>query len=272
MNAQTSTATRSAVSVAELRRAWHAVQEGQFRPRRAPVPRAAHLTSWAPTGPTLAVVGATGSCGASTTALAVATAAGGPSRLIECATLTASGLSAAATAELGAHPSGWLQGRREDVLIERCNQVLVGPGEVPLPTDSDLPTVVDIGWELGQVLTGTSWLSEHLLAAHTVLVLTVATVPGLRRLEAAAALLPQARIVAGVLGPRRRRWPREVSGALGHLSTAIDARGDLLEVPHDAGLAVRGMDSTPLPAPLISCAARLLNHAELTPPTKGSNR
>ncbi len=265
MNAQTSTAPRSAVSVAELRRAWHAVQEGQFRPRRAPVARAAHLSSWAPTGPTLAVVGATGSCGASTTALAVATAAGGPSRLIECATLTASGLSAAATAELGAHPSGWLQGRREDVLIERCNQVLMGPGEVPLPTESDLAlTVVDISWELGQVLSGASWLSEHLLAAPTVIVLTVATVPGLRRLEAAAALLPQARIVAGVLGPRRRRWPREVSGALGHLGTGIDARGDLLEVPHDAGLAVRGMDSTPLPAPLISCAARLLNHAEPT--------
>jgi len=146
------------------------------------------------------------------------------------------------------------------------------PGEVPLPTESDLPTVVDIGWELGQVLTGPSWLSEHLLAAPTVIVLTVATVPGLRRLESAAALLPQARIVAGVLGSRRRRWPREVSGALGHLSAAIDARGDLLEVPHDAGLAVRGLDSTPLPAPLISCAARLLNHAELTPPMKGSSR
>lgn len=269
-----STTTRPVVSVQELRRAWNAVQDGQFRSRRpcSSPPSSTTTGSWTPTGPTLTVVGATGSSGASTTALALATAAG-PARLIECATITASSLCAAATAELGRHPSGWLQGRRDEVLIERCSQVLLGPTEVPLPIQSELPlSVVDIGWELGQVLGGSSWLAEHLLSTSTVIVVAPATVPGLRRLEGAAALLPHTRVIAAVLGPKRRRWPREVTGALGRLTAAIDAGGDLLEVPHETALAVRGMDSTPLPAPLISWAAHLLSHAGATPRSKGHGR
>ena len=154
---------------------------------------------------------------------------------------------AATTAELGRHDSGWLQGRRDDILIERCGDVLLGPHDVPLPAPTDLPvTVLDVGWELGQVLAGNGWLSEHLLNAPTVIVVTAATVPGLRRLEGALALLTHTRVFAAVIGP---------------LTARADQRGDLTGLPYDRGLAVRGLDSTPLPPPLVKAAARLLTQA-----------
>ena len=99
------------------------------------------------------MVGAAGGTGASTLALALATAAGG--RVVECASVTASGLAGAPTAELGRHDSGWLQGTRDTVLIERPAHVLTTAANVPVPTNPPtLPplTVVDVAWELGQVL------------------------------------------------------------------------------------------------------------------------
>ncbi len=89
------------VSVDELVRAHHAVLAGQFRRHRTP---RLHPV-WDPAGPVLAVLGAGGGTGATTLALALATAAGA-GRVVECVPPGASGLTAAPTAELGAHPCG----------------------------------------------------------------------------------------------------------------------------------------------------------------------
>ncbi|MEP7369849.1 MAG: hypothetical protein ABI662_09355 [Dermatophilaceae bacterium] len=142
------------VGVDELLAAHRSLMAGDFRRH---LPRAHRKPQWAPAGPVLPVVGAAGASGASTLALALATAAGG--RVVECANLTAFGLAAAPTAELGWHRGGWLQGTRGTVLLERPALVLTSPADVPFPTSPSSPgaptvTVLDVGWELGQVLAG----------------------------------------------------------------------------------------------------------------------
>ena len=80
------------VSVAELRRAWQAVQDGRFRPGSTDLPRrrmharqagAGAGAPWNPGVPVLPVLGCHGSAGATTVAAAVATALELPVRVVE---------------------------------------------------------------------------------------------------------------------------------------------------------------------------------------------
>ena len=272
-----STQPRPVVSVEELRLAWRAVQAGQFR-RRPPESaaqltganpaRASHLLgqAWEPTEAVLPVLGCAGSVGASTLALALAIAAIdaiGPARVVECCTATASGLAAASTAELGRHPSGWVQGSRDGVLLERASEILLAPDEVPLPSEAPHPlaaTVLDVGWEPTQLLARPSWLADQLLQGRYVVAVTTATIPGLRRLEGTLALLDAVPVVAAaVLGPRRRRWPRAVEHSMGALTRQLDQARRLHQIPLDRGLAGRGLDSEALPTRLLTAAGRLLH-------------
>lgn len=273
---------RAAVGVGELQRAWRAVQAGQFRAPGSPQPhpdlhgrprRGSSSMVWDPAEGVLPVIGCAGSAGASTLALALATVAG-PARVIECCTVTASGLAAASTAELGRHESGWVQGAREQVLIERGSGIFVGVDQVPVPTDPTRPvllTVLDVGWELGQVLATPSWLSDQVLHAPNVIAVTTATVPGLRRLEGALALLESAQVVAAVLGPARRKWARGVEHSMGALIRGLDRDGRLLEVPVDRDLSGRGLDSTPLPTALLGAADHVLRLVVAGNPTTKGN-
>ncbi len=282
------------VGVEELRRAWRAVQDGDFRSsltRRTSSAGHArdsgHTRStgggpapgvgWVPVGPVVVVVGCAGSVGATTTALAVATAAGA-ARVVECCTLTASGLVAASTGELGRHRSGWNQGHRDQVLLERTDRLLVGVEEVPVPAGVDGRfdlTVVDVGWDPATALGTRSWIADLLRDGAPVVAVAAPTIPGLRRLEGTLALLPACRVVAAVRGPcpglglspgrglrvgrglRRGRWLKGVEHTAGPLTRDLIRRGGLVEVPHDAGLAVRGLTSAPLPAAVLAAGAHL---------------
>ncbi|WP_404388830.1 hypothetical protein [Humibacillus xanthopallidus] len=264
----TTAVARPAVSTAELKRAWMAVQAGQFRSggrRRSTSPGCARSRPegvWEPTEPVLPVVGCHGGAGATTLAVALATASG-VARVIECATATASGLAATATAELG-HTGGWAQGSRDQVLLERATATVTGPDDVPTPTAPTRPeglSVLDVSWELSQLLAGSSWLADQVRHAPTVIAVTSATLPGLRRLEGALALLHGTDVVAGVVGPRRGRWPRGVAASMGPRTRELDRRCHLVDIPTDAGLAGRGLDSGPLPPALLSAAATLLRLA-----------
>jgi hypothetical protein len=115
-----------------------------------------------------------------------------------------------------------------------------------------------------------SWVGEQLLSAQHVVVVTTATVPGIRRLEGALALLDTVHVVAAVVGPRRRRWPRSIQGGMGPLVRGLDDRGDLVAIPADKQLAARGLDSTPLPPPLLSAACTLLRQVGDRTNPKGS--
>jgi len=270
-------ATRPAVSVAELQRAWHAVKSGQFRRAvqgdslTAPS-RARTVPSWTPgrSERVLPVVRCAGAYGATTFALALATAADTDARVVECSSATTSGLAAASTAELGAHRSGWVQGSRGDLLLQRTGVALASLHDVPspMPAEKSTLTVLDVGWELGQVLNTPSWLAAQLSQAACVVVVTCATVPGLRHLEGALTLLDGTPTVVAVVGPPRKRWPKPVQHTAGSLTRAADHAGRLVVLPWDPRLAVAGLDSTPLPATLLDAAATVLERVDLR--TKGS--
>jgi hypothetical protein len=198
--------------------------------------------------------------------LALAGAAALPARVVECTSVTASGLVAASTAELGLHESGWTRGTRDGVLLERASNVLVSIQEVPTPSVPDriiALTVLDVGWEIGQVLTTPAWLGEQVRSADLVILVTTATVPGLRRLEGALELLAGTSTCAAVIGPKRKKWPRAAEYSAGPRIRALDQAGRLVDVPQDRALAIAGLDATPLPTPLLEAASTLLR---LLPP------
>lgn len=275
-------ATR-AVGVDELRRAWRAVQEGQFL---APLPIDGGAVSspteravtddrfWRPGESVLPVVGCLHQAGATSLALAIATHAS-PARVIECSSPTASGLVCAATAELGTTSSGWTVGRREQVYLARPSASYLRIGELPLPDDAALGTVLsvlDIGWKLEQVLAPHGWLSATLDAAPQVVLVGTATVPGLRRLETALTLLHPPHAVVAVRGPDPRRWPRELTAAMGPATREQRRTGRWVAVPHDKRLAFRGIDSAPLPPALLTAARDVLRHVSAAGhPQKGSS-
>lgn len=217
----------------------------------------------------LAVVGSSGSSGASTVALAVALSARMPARVVECCSASASGLAAATTAELGLHPAGWRRGRREQVLIERVSTILSGVDEVPAPTTfgpgavrTSRLTVLDIAWEVGQLTTTDSWVADAVTDCDQLILATTATVPGIRRLEGALDLLTTRTgirvdaIWLAVLGPRRRKWPRGLQHAGGPRTRRALNSERVLEVPVDRGLLIHGLDSRPMPPSLLAAAAR----------------
>lgn len=253
------------ISVAELQRAWAALQAGDFhgQPGTQPAQRPAPVSTWSPRPGerVLPVVGCGGSSGASTVAMALATAFQRPARVVECSSVTASGLTSASTAELGQDPSGWTQGTRARVLLERTGQVLLTAAQVPPPstvkTEVEL-TVLDVAWDLGHVLATPCWVAAQVLGAEAVVLVTAATVPGMRRLEGAVEMLAGTACVGAVVGPRRRRWPPAVWQCAGPLTRALDTAGHLQEVPRDKALAVSGLDPCPLPAALLAAATTLL--------------
>jgi len=265
---------RPAICVDELKRAWAAVQAGHFRSAPGlPGPAASRDSGEGPGGSgderwvpspgeqVVPVVGCTGFCGVSTVAVAIATAAPGRARVIECSSAAASGLAAASTAELGEDPSGWVRGTRDQVLLERTGRTLGHVEQVPVPSTPAHPvglTVLDVGWDLDQVLAAPSWLRDQVENAETVVLVTTVTMPGFRRLEGALHLLTNPHVLAAVVGPRRRKWPRAVEHVAGPRTRALDAHGGLLEIPHDDGLAVHGLTATPLPPVVLHAAADLL--------------
>ena len=276
-------AVRPAVSVDELKRAWYAVQSGEFRRTPHPARRsavrldgaAAGTRSWSPeTGERVVpVIGAAGGSGASTVALALATAATTPARVVECCPPSASGLAAASTAELGATPAagdgaGWRQGRRDEVLIERTSETHTGVDDVPSPTPAehaDQLTILDAG-DATHLAGATGWLRAAVRAAPFLVAVTTATVPGFRRLESALELLDldPTRVGVAVVGPARRKWPRGVEHSAGPAVRRLLDQARVVEIPHDRTLAINGVDSRALPPAVTTAAARLLTLSDST--------
>lgn len=242
----------TAHSVAELRDAWRAIEAGAFThgPRSTPVAPGT-ATVWTPSSSerVVAVVGCAGGVGASTVALALATATGAPARVVECCPPLASGFSAAANAELGT-AGPWRRGSRGDVLLER---LITGDATVPVPTESSLEwTFVDTNWTTVSG-PGDGWLGSVLRTLDDIVLVTNATVPGIRRLESCAELLGRDAIGV-VVGPTIKRWPRPVKVA----AAGIPARVHLADFPLDPRLQVTGLTPDPLPAPLLKAAQNVL--------------
>ncbi|KAB7740045.1 hypothetical protein GA707_19700 [Nostocoides sp. F2B08] len=263
------------VALEELQRAWRAVQAGQFRAphrrtgRHQRLSFSSAVSTWSPAEPVLPVIGCVGQCGASTLALALATAAG-DARVVECCSATCSGLTTAATAELGHTPTGWRLGRRDRVEILRAGGVHLSLAEVPLP---DHPTgaepsvtVLDVGWDLGQVLATPGWVEQQVATAETVLLVTSATVPGLRRLDVAATILGPHRCLVALVGAARRWSPPSWTLSSPTLR-ALQSTDRLIPVATEKHLARDGLSSAPLPPRLLKAAATILTrcHGSASP-------
>ena len=120
------------------------------------------------------------------------------------------------------------------------------------------------------------WLARAVFGAPQVVVVSTATVPGMRRLEGALHLLhTNVSVAVAVVGPRRRpRWPREVAHSMGERTADADQTGALIEVRRDPALSVRGLDTTPLPSAVLASASHILhwfNGPVPTPDTKGKH-
>src|SRR3954466_7651831 len=155
------------VAALELREAWRAIRDGRFR---TPDPEIGPQSLSAPQrwGPgsgeqVVPVVKAGGGCGSSTLAAAIASAAAAGARVVECGSTTTAGLAAASTAELGRHPSGWARGTRGPVLLEWAADRSAGAERIPVPLTPDRPirlTMLDVSFELGQLLASTAWIGQ----------------------------------------------------------------------------------------------------------------
>lgn len=260
----------SVVSVGELQRAWHAVTDGQFRrgagdlPARDATRRRESTVGdhpvWDPAAPVLPVLGCHGSAGCSTVAVAIATVTADPVRVVEASPAGSSGLTGFPTAELGPTGTGWVRGHRDQVVLDRLEDGYASPDQLPVP-DPDggvALNVLDTGWDVQAMALCPGWVRSSVLDAEALVLVTTATVPGMRRLEGVLHELDpqQRRVVVAVQGPRSRRWPREVAHCVGPRTRALLDKA-MAEVPHDPGLAVRGLDTNPLPGGVLAAATKI---------------
>ncbi len=259
----------TAVTVPELQRAWRAIQAGDFvEPSAEPVPE------WTPDGPVVPVLGVQGQCGASTLALALATLLAS-ARVVECASGPVCGLTGASVRELGPCGQGWTRGLRDGVVIDRSHEIRLHAAEVPSPAPLDRPvrwTIIDVGWDPTHVLVGTSWLSALVLRSGLSVVVAEMSVPGLRRLENTLSLLPDTAVIAAVVGPPVKRWPKQVSGSAGVLVRQLIDDDRLVSVPVVGSLRLAGLTPDPLPTQLLSAAERIVRLIELISPLSSESR
>ena len=227
-------------SVDELKRAWAALTQGAFRE-----------PSWTPGDHSVTVLGCVGGAGASTVSLAIAEAAG-RAVLIDGADTAESGLIAAGRTELGSI-DGWARSARSSVLIvRRAAQTLAPP---PLTDDSSVMDAGVCGW------VGQAPLSMG--SAGSLLYVTTATVPALRRLELSLGNSTGPLFAVAVRGDRR--WASHLTGYVGPLTRAALIHGHCVTIPYDKHLALHGLDTDDLPKPLLDAASRLLALLNIKP-------
>ena len=254
-----------AVSVDELQRAWAALESGNFR--RPSSHRQDRPKRWSPREAVIAVVGASGRVGASTTTLAMAESASRSVRVVECAPMHASGLALATTAELGETGTTWRGGTRGRVLVERAAREHRRIEDIPVPTETDRElTIVDVGWNPFGIIGTNTWLSEVLVAAPLVVV-TVATAPGLRALDRVLQRTSRSTNTwSVVIGPSIRKWQKPVRlAATARIDHAI-ASNHLATVPSEPTFGLLGLTAEPIPRRVLDACApvadRMLSHLE----------
>lgn len=240
-------------TVGELRRAWAALSTGQFAEAHGPQ---GHATIWTPAQGerVLTVVGAHGTAGASTLALAIATVAA-PARVVEFASTSRSGLVGAATAELGSR-DGWLRGTRDEVVLERWDGEATGRTPTP-PVGNLNTTVVDVGLHRPDP-SAEPWRTSTIEGMSPVVIVGGLSLHGIRRIQQALSGIGTRACVVAIRGPEPRRSPRYVRQALRELGPSVS----LVHVPDDPQLRLRGVDTSPLPSPLLAAAAQVLTVVE----------
>lgn len=216
-------------------------------------------------GPLVRVRAANAGAGASTIALAladVADAAGIRTRVLDAAAPAWSGLLGATVTELGA-AEGWRRGRRgAGVLIDRVEEPVRVPGEVPSPRSVDGVdlTVLDAGWSMRELAASGpgSWVATT--RARAEVLVTRPHGLALSQTEAALADLEDQLggdgVVVVVVGAAR--WSDREFAAAGRLLRAARQQEAVLFAPLLTAKALPGLGPDPLPKQLTSPFQRLL--------------
>ena len=216
-------------------------------------------------GPLVRVRAANAGAGASTIALAladVADAAGIRTRVLDAAAPAWSGLLGATVTELGA-AEGWRRGRRGDgVLIDRVEEPVRAPGEVPSPRSVDGVdlTVLDAGWSMRELAASGagSWVATTPARAEVL----VTRPHGLALSQTEAALadledqLARDGVVVVVVGAAR--WSDREFAPAGRLLRAAHQQEAVLFAPLLPAKALPGLGPDPLPKQLTNPSQRLL--------------
>ncbi|GAC1378608.1 MAG: hypothetical protein NVSMB48_00370 [Marmoricola sp.] len=222
-------------------------------------------------GPIVAVLGASGGCGATTLALAIAEHLHS-ARILECRTTPVSTLVAATTYELGTLDSGWQMGTRDSsvpgrgaVSIHRAPQALTSPALVPRPEEGGAgtaTTVIDVGWRIGEL---EGWLARAVDEATAIVVPAIATCPGLTNLEATLSELEDrttAPITIAVRGPHLKRWPTSLKATTGPRTRKRLEIGDVLTVEEDRTLHLLGLTTDRLPRAVVAAGEVVVGHLQ----------
>lgn len=212
----------------------------------------------------IAVTGMTGSVGATTVSLALASVATltRPARIVECAPPSRSGLTAAAVSELGTGRGGWTRGQREGVTLIRRSSASLFDAAPPPPEEDGTFTVLDVGDLL------THRPDEHSIAAAVAsgwVLVARASVPCLRQLELVLDLAPAHSPTLAIVGTSPRRWPTRLASAIQPRTRALLESGRVVTFRHDRRLALTGLTSDPLPRHVAGSARTLLTFLEGLP-------
>lgn len=228
-------------------------------------PLAAGLDGWQPRydESVVAVAGMTGSVGATTVGLALASVAAltGPARIIECAPPSRSGLTAAAAAELGIGRGGWRRGQREGVTLIRRSSSSLFDATPPPPEEDRTFTVLDVG----DLLTDQPGEKSIADVAGRVVLVASASVPCLRQLELVLDLTLADNPTLAIVGTAPRRWPTLLASAIQPRTRALLESGRVATFRHDKRLALTGLTPDPLPRHIAASARTLLTILEGLP-------
>ncbi|MDP3892279.1 hypothetical protein [Nocardioides sp.] len=214
--------------------------------------------------PLVRVRAANAGAGASTIALAlaeVADVAGVRTRVIDAAAPAWSGLLGATVTELGA-AEGWRRGRRgQAALIDRIEDAVRVPSDVPSPRSADGVdlTVLDAGWSMRELAAAsTGWVATA--AAHAEVLVTRPTALALSQTEAALRHLEDQvvadQVVVVVVGAGR--WSDREFATAGRLLRRAHELEAVLFAPVLPAKTLPGLGPDPLPKQLTSPSQRLL--------------
>lgn len=216
-------------------------------------------------GPLVRVRAANAGAGASTITLALADAAdaaGARARILDAAAPAWSGLLGATVTELGA-AEGWRRGRRgANVLIDRVQEPVWVPAEVPTPRSVDGVdlTVLDAGWTARELAAAPQGAWVAAARADVEVLVTRPYGLALSQTEAALAELTDqinaGRVVVVVVGAGR--WSEREFASAGRLLRTAHEQGAVLFAPLLAAKALPGLGPDPLPKQLTNPAQHLL--------------
>jgi len=215
--------------------------------------------------PLVRVRAAHAGAGASTIALAladIADVAGIRTRVLDAAAPAWSGLLGATVTELGA-AEGWRRGRRgAGVLIDRVEEPVRVPAEVPSPRSVDGVdlTVLDAGWSIRELDASEAGAWVATTPARVEVLVTRPNGLALNQTEAALAdvedQLAGDQVVVVVVGAAR--WSGREFATAGLLLRAAHRQEAVLFAPLLPAKALPGLGPDPLPKQLTNPSQRLL--------------